>query len=430
MTRGPVVTHRTTTRHGRASQSTPSRTAAASPIRRRIRRAPDLRARPSHSRTSEPAGRLVPIGFSRETGPGGGSGGVVASARSRARPGRPSRARQRTAVEPRPDRYAGGRPRRDSCPRRATLPAGPDPAIGDERLALAARIVDPGWHADPGGRPQRRTGRSPDRPRPAVGSEPPGPRDRRIVVILEADAIAGSRTQLTARLAVSPDGTGPHSRTDDSGSIAYGRQLGAARVRALAELGDAPADRQRPSSGAIDLAERSDRPARRLPATVTGVDGAPARSPRPRVTPGRALALGQRVGVVEELDLDRLDRVGRLEAEDLAVERQLGLERADDVVGRARKPWSSPGEEQVRVRQAPLPERVDDLLGLGRRHDPVLGALQDQHGARDPLGEVERASGRGRAPSAPGTARSAARGSATRTCGSSFTNVSRSPIPK
>jgi hypothetical protein len=45
------------------------------------------------------------------------------------------------------------------------------------------------------------------------------------------------------------------------------------------------------------------------------------------------------------------------------------------------------GEQQVGVRQVLLPERVDDLLGLGRRHDPVLGALEDEDRARDPVDE-------------------------------------------
>ena len=55
-----------------------------------------------------------------------------------------------------------------------------------------------------------------------------------------------------------------------------------------------------------------------------------------------------------------------------------------------RKPWSSPGKSRYACGQVALPERVDDLLGLGRRHDPVLGALEDQDRARDPLGEVQR----------------------------------------
>ena len=46
-------------------------------------------------------------------------------------------------------------------------------------------------------------------------------------------------------------------------------------------------------------------------------------------------------------------------------------------------------EEQVRVRDAALEQRVDDPLRLARRHDPVLGALVDEHRRGDLLG-VER----------------------------------------
>ena len=56
-----------------------------------------------------------------------------------------------------------------------------------------------------------------------------------------------------------------------------------------------------------------------------------------------SVLVGTGARFAEELDLHRLDVVGRLEAEDLGVERELGPERADDRVAGSRKPWSSPG---------------------------------------------------------------------------------------
>src|SRR5689334_10884215 len=98
---------------------------------------------------------------------------------------------------------------------------------------------------------------------------------------------------------------------------------------------------------------------------------------------------GPRVGTVEELDLEPLDVVGRREPEDLAVERELRLERADDV-RRAPEPVVLAREQQIPMRDPPLPERIDDLLRLRRRNDPVLRSLEDQDRTGDPLGEVQR----------------------------------------
>jgi hypothetical protein len=71
-------------------------------------------------------------------------------------------------------------------------------------------------------------------------------------------------------------------------------------------------------------------------ASVMTRSGGVTRSPRLRA---------RTLGRPEELDLHRLDRVGRREAEDLAVERELRLEAPDDVLG-GRKPWSSPGNSR------------------------------------------------------------------------------------
>ena len=47
-------------------------------------------------------------------------------------------------------------------------------------------------------------------------------------------------------------------------------------------------------------------------------------------------------------------------------------------------------EEQVGMRDAVRVECGHDRLGLAGRHDPVVGALQDEDGARDPVQRVDR----------------------------------------
>jgi hypothetical protein len=89
----------------------------------------------------------------------------------------------------------------------------------------------------------------------------------------------------------------------------------------------------------------------------------------------RAGAHARDPGRFEEADLDRLDRVGRFEAEDLAIERQLRLERSDDVRRRA-EAMVLAREEEIRVREAFLPERIDDLIGpLSGRQVPCCHEL-------------------------------------------------------
>ena len=99
---------------------------------------------------------------------------------------------------------------------------------------------------------------------------------------------------------------------------------------------------------------------------------------------------GIRVSGREVLDLELRERVGRLEPENLGVERELGLERADDVLGLAESVALS-FEEQVRVWDAALAKRPDDQFRLERRDDLVVGALEHEHRRRDPVGEVDRA---------------------------------------
>src|SRR5665811_1876385 len=93
--------------------------------------------------------------------------------------------------------------------------------------------------------------------------------------------------------------------------------------------------------------------------------------------------------VGEVVDRHRLDRAGRLEAEDAAVEVELGLERAPDRRG-APKAVLLALEQQVGDRQALGARGAVHGLGLARRHRLVLGALQQDERARQALGEVDR----------------------------------------
>src|SRR5215210_9292189 len=73
-----------------------------------------------------------------------------------------------------------------------------------------------------------------------------------------------------------------------------------------------------------------------------------------------ALMLLPRCGL-EVLDLGRLDLVGRLEAEDLSQEGEMGRERALDVL-RLAEPVPLAFEGDVRVGNTTPPQRVDDHL--------------------------------------------------------------------
>ena len=79
-----------------------------------------------------------------------------------------------------------------------------------------------------------------------------------------------------------------------------------------------------------------------------------------------------------------------LEPEDLRVERQLGVPRIDDRL-RLAEPVPLALVQAVRVRDVLGPQGGHDQLGLRRRHDLVLDALQDQHRGRQQVGEVDRA---------------------------------------
>ena len=95
-----------------------------------------------------------------------------------------------------------------------------------------------------------------------------------------------------------------------------------ARIRA-----SRPAMRTGPRSQACGLVPRASA------SSATGCTGARRRATSSCHGSPSPTRLG--ANLAEELDLERLDVVGRLEAEDLGVERELGAERADDrVAGR------------------------------------------------------------------------------------------------
>src|SRR4029453_16243569 len=89
-------------------------------------------------------------------------------------------------------------------------------------------------------------------------------------------------------------------------------------------------------------------------------------------------------------DLELRNGSGRLEAENLGVERELRLERTDDVLGLA-EPVTLSLVQEVRVRDAAFAQRAHDQLRLCGRDDTVVGSLEHEHRGRDPIGEVDRA---------------------------------------
>src|SRR5437870_4158529 len=91
----------------------------------------------------------------------------------------------------------------------------------------------------------------------------------------------------------------------------------------------------------------------------------------------------------EVLDLNRLELVRGLEAEDLSEEREMRLQRAFDVLGLAEAVALSL-EGDVRVRDAASGKRRHDHLGLGGQDDLVVEPLQEQQGMRDRVGVVDR----------------------------------------
>src|SRR5258705_5249064 len=90
---------------------------------------------------------------------------------------------------------------------------------------------------------------------------------------------------------------------------------------------------------------------------------------------------------VEARHLERFVVVGRLEPEDLAEECDPGLEGPPEREGAA-KPVTLPLERDVGVRDRLLRQGGDDRLGLRRRHDPVVEALEDQDRARVAVPEL------------------------------------------
>ncbi len=91
-------------------------------------------------------------------------------------------------------------------------------------------------------------------------------------------------------------------------------------------------------------------------------------------------------------DRDGFDRIPELEPQDLRVERQLGLVRLADRL-RLAEPVLFALEQQVGMREPLGGEGLDHHLGLGRGNDLVLVPLQQDHRARDHVDEVDRRAG-------------------------------------
>src|SRR5262245_22471635 len=85
----------------------------------------------------------------------------------------------------------------------------------------------------------------------------------------------------------------------------------------------------------------------------------------------------------EVVDRDRVDGVRQIEAEDLRIKVELGVEGAADVFGAPEAVLLALGGE-IGDRDALRPERVDHCFGLVRRYDFVFEALEEDHG----LGEA------------------------------------------
>ena len=88
-------------------------------------------------------------------------------------------------------------------------------------------------------------------------------------------------------------------------------------------------------------------------------------------------------------DLERLELVGRLEAEDLAEERQARLERTA-LGDRAAEAVALALEREVGIRDAVGGQRRHHRLGLRRRDDAVVEPLEQEDRARDVAGGVDR----------------------------------------
>src|SRR5215467_4520922 len=73
------------------------------------------------------------------------------------------------------------------------------------------------------------------------------------------------------------------------------------------------------------------------------------------------------------------------------IERKLCIEAALDVVGRAETVLLT-REQEVADSIAIAPQRLDHDLGLVRRHYGVLGALEENHRLRQPIGVIDRRS--------------------------------------
>src|ERR1700693_293336 len=100
----------------------------------------------------------------------------------------------------------------------------------------------------------------------------------------------------------------------------------------------------------------------------------------------RAKTIGP--GLLEVLDLDRFDLVSDLEPKDPRQEVHLPLDRAPDVLLLPESVLLAL-EWDVRIRQHLLPADGNEFLGLTRRHDLILEALEEDHRNLEVVREVD-----------------------------------------
>ena len=106
---------------------------------------------------------------------------------------------------------------------------------------------------------------------------------------------------------------------------------------------------------------------------------------------GERAARAQRVSAAQDRGLPVLRALERQPGPEHLdrIEIELGIEAALDVAGLAEAVLLA-GEQEIADRIALAPQRLDHGLGLVRRHDGVLVALEEDHRLRQPVRVIER----------------------------------------
>ena len=195
-------------------------------------------------------------------------------------------------------------------------------------------------------------------------------------------------------------GPGPARR----GRAGSGRRRASRRAR----YARATATTNRPRTSSIGL-ELDRQVQRRRRSAGSGAVGRLRRPRRDACAPGTP--------VIEARQLERLEVVGRLEAEDLRPGTTARASSVRRMRVRAAEPVALALEREVGVRdrRSPRAPRRSPRPATGR-HDPVVEALEDQHRARDLVEVVDRRSLAIERGGLRDTARPVDRCSATRTC--------------